>query len=233
MYLSRSGRVRSFGIVAVVCLVLPCDSQIAQGEDDQVDVTLVKKAEAGEGLVVQSADDAAKRRHIEEELDGNTQMEFVDAPLSDVLQYIEDLHQIDIEFDQGVLDDAGVTGDLPVTRSLKGVKLRNALELILNDSKLDYVLRNEVLVVTTRAVADKYHEQVVYPVADLLPESADASRYEELVKALREIAPATWKPSGDELLITRVGATLVISQSQRVHRQIASLLATLRAAQVK
>ena len=106
---------------------------------------------------------------IRQELKATTSVEFSLTPLSDVVDYLKDLHGIEIQLDRKSLDDAGVPSDVLVTRKLKNVSLRSALRLILESLDLTYLIHDEVLLVTTPERASHEFELRVYPVGDLLP----------------------------------------------------------------
>jgi hypothetical protein len=84
------------------------------------------------------------------------------------MDYFQQLHGIEIQLDKRVLAAAGVDGDMPITRSLKGVTLRSALKLMLGDLDLTYVIRHEVLLITSKTAAESMTDIRVYPVADLM-----------------------------------------------------------------
>ena len=69
--------------------------------------------------------DLKKRGGAEEkitlELDENTNFEFIETPLRDVVEYLKDLHEIEIQVDQKALDDWGIGTETPITRNLKGI----------------------------------------------------------------------------------------------------------------
>ena len=115
-------------------------------------------------------------KKIEEALKQPTQIEFVETPLKDVVDYLKDLHHIEIQLDAAALKEAGVDESTPVTKNLKGISLRSALKLLLDDLQLKYVIHNEVLLITTpaKAESDEFMTTKVYPVADIvLPIKAD------------------------------------------------------------
>jgi hypothetical protein len=116
--------------------------------------------------------DLAKRggseQKIFDQLDGDTTLEFIETPLSDVVEYLEDLHGIQIELDTRALDGVGIGSDTPITRNLKGVSLRAALRLMLKDLDLTYVVKDEVLQITTPEEAEANLVTKVYPVGDLV-----------------------------------------------------------------
>jgi hypothetical protein len=101
-------------------------------------------------------------------LDEPTELEFIETPLSDVIEYLKDRHKIEIQIDKKALEDAGVTSDTPVTWNLRGIKLKSALKLMLGELELTYVIENEVLSITTSEEANSTLKTKVYPVADLV-----------------------------------------------------------------
>ena len=109
-------------------------------------------------------------KKIEEALKQPTQIEFVETPLKDVVDYLKDLHHIEIQLDSAALKEAGVDESTPVTKNLKGISLHSALKLLLDELQLKYVIHNEVLLITspTKAESDEYMTTKVYPVADLV-----------------------------------------------------------------
>ena len=107
-------------------------------------------------------------KKIEAALKSPTQLEFVDTPLTDVIDYLKDYHQIEIQLDKKAMEDAGVGTDTPVTKSLKGVSLRSALRLMLAELNLKYVIKDEVLLITTTEAAENMLTTRVYSVADLV-----------------------------------------------------------------
>lgn len=107
-------------------------------------------------------------RKILEQLDAPTTLEFIETPLQDVIEYLKDLHDIEIQIDTKALDDVGIGSDTPITRNLKGVSLRSALRLMLRELDLTYMIENEVLLITTPEEAETRLSTKVYPVADLV-----------------------------------------------------------------
>jgi hypothetical protein len=82
-------------------------------------------------------------------LDEHTELDFTDQPLSDVIEYLQQRHAINVQLDNKALRDAGVASDTPITRSIKGITLRSALRLFLGDVGLTYAVRNGILTITT------------------------------------------------------------------------------------
>ena len=107
-------------------------------------------------------------KKINDALKSPTQLEFIETPLQDVIDFLKDFHQIEIQIDQRALDDVGIGTDTPITRNLKGITLRSALRLLLRDLDLTYVIQDEVLLITTPEEAETRLSTKVYPVADLV-----------------------------------------------------------------
>ena len=107
-------------------------------------------------------------KRIANALKDPTTLEFIEAPLQDVIDYLKELHDIEIQIDQGALEDVGIGSDTPITRNLKGISLRSALRLMLRDLDLTYVIQDEVLLITTPEEAETQLATKVYPVADLV-----------------------------------------------------------------
>lgn len=101
-------------------------------------------------------------------LDDIATLEFIETPLADVVEFLKDAHNIPIEIDTKALDDVGLSTDVPVTRNLKGITLRSALRLMLRELDLTYMIRDEVLLITTPEEAETQLTTKVYPVADLV-----------------------------------------------------------------
>ncbi len=101
-------------------------------------------------------------------LDDDTRLEFIDTPLDQVIEFLKDAHDINIELDTKALDDVGLGTDAPITRNLKGISLRSALRLMLKEMELTYVIRDEVLMITTPEEAESELVTKVYPVGDLV-----------------------------------------------------------------
>ncbi len=174
---------------------------------------------------VYSTTNAAEER-IQAALDEPTQMEFIETPLQDVIDFLEDQHEIQIRLDTRALDVVGIGTDSPITSELKGVHLKSALNLILRDLELDYIVRDEVLLVTTKEEADSFLVTKLYSLRTLL--GHEPEQVAEVIQ--RTIRPASWAtatPMGDKKtgkgVVEPIADALVITQNQRVHEEIANL----------
>ena len=120
------------------------------------------------------ADD--RRRHrterdleIEQKLRTPVMLNFEDAPLSTVLEHLANLAQVNLHLDPRGLAEEAVSSDTPVTvRLSQEVMLRSALNLILQPLHLSYVIKDEVLKITSEQMRDGEVFTVTYDVADLV-----------------------------------------------------------------
>lgn len=83
-------------------------------------------------------------------LDENTELDFAEQPLSDVIDYLKQRHDVEIQINNKALIDAGVGTDTPITRVIKGITLRSALKMILDELDLTYVVQNGTLMITSK-----------------------------------------------------------------------------------
>src|SRR5262249_5994045 len=105
---------------------------------------------------------------IREALREPTALEFFETPLSDVVDYLKDLHGIEVQLDLKALGDEGIAMETPVTLKMKGVSLKTGLRTMLDRIDLTYVIRDEVLMITTPSRAADELTTRVYPVADIV-----------------------------------------------------------------
>jgi uncharacterized membrane protein YgcG len=129
------------------------------------ELTLRRKKYASVDLAKQGS----KEEKVYKALNEDTTLEFVDTPLKDVIAFIADQHDITIVLTKKI-EDAGVQPDQPVTRNLKQISLRSALRLLLGDLNLTYMVKDEVLKITTieDAQSPENMSTKVYPVGDLV-----------------------------------------------------------------
>jgi hypothetical protein len=194
----------------------------------------------------------ANEQKILAALDDRTEFEFVDQPLTDVVEYLKQRHEIEIQLDSRALSDEGVGSDTPITRNVKGISLESGLGLMLEQLDLTFLVHHEVLYITSKS-----HEEPttrVYPVGDLVtvtgdkgangeqggmwvngrsPEEArQQEAYEELVQVIASaIAPEAKDVSSVCATVQKLPAAeaLSITQTFQSHRKIERLLASIRA----
>jgi hypothetical protein len=240
----RTSRVAGWLVLA---LIAPCVS--AAGTNDSkaeekaalaTSATKTAPANAPGGLVFVEAhmpgdpDDAASSR-IERTLEEPTEFEFIEAPLTDVIEFLKTRHRIEIQLDNKALEEAGVALDTQITRHVKGITLRSGLRLMLRDLEMTYVIRDEVLLITTQSNAETIHTIRVYPVGDLLSHADDSAlqldpAHDLIASIVETVAFTTWNEVGGpgKICYLPVTQSLIISQTLEVHEQIYGLLAAMR-----
>lgn len=106
---------------------------------------------------------------IQKKLRTPVSLQFEDAPLSQVLSYLAKVAEINLFLDPKGLAEEGVTTDTPVNIDLnQDISLKSALNLILEPLHLSYIIKDEVLKVTSEQFRDGNIVPVTYPVADLV-----------------------------------------------------------------
>jgi hypothetical protein len=178
---------------------------------------------------------AAAEKRIAEALSQPANFEFIDTPFQEFVDTVEDVHKIPVEIDQRTLDECGISFECPITTALRGLPLASALELMLRDLDLTYVVRDEVLMITTWEEAECMLLTKVYPLNDLQAGRAEAARSEQsyvdslIERITKLIEPESWEQVGGpgSLSVLSLGTleALVVMQTRDVHEQIAGLLA--------
>ncbi|HEX3870088.1 MAG TPA: STN domain-containing protein [Pirellulales bacterium] len=172
---------------------------------------------------------------IESKLDEPTEVEFIETPLQDVIDFLKAKHHLEIQMDGKAFEEAAIATDTPITRNIKGISLRSALKLMLRDYDLTFIIRDEVLLITAKVTAEAIPTARIYQVCDLLSkeENETSSKYDELMAVIQAtVTPTFWNEVGGPgtmkpLPIARV---LVVYATAEVHEEVEGLLATIRMA---
>jgi len=179
-----------------------------------------------------------KEAEIEAALNEPTSFDFMEKPLWEVVEFFEQKLHIQIYLDLSALEVEGVGRETAITRRVHDITLKTALDMLLQDLEATYLVRDEVLVITTRFEAEGIFLTRVYPVASLLAPRDDGvlvsfrTNFGELIELITSsIKPESWDETGGLGTIKEhnKSPSLVVSQTYSVHREIAALLASLRA----
>ena len=144
---------------------------------------------------------------------------FTETSLRDVIATVEESQSIPVEIDSKAFEDAGLDLETPLTKSIPGVSLRSALRLLLGDLDLTYIIKDEVLLITTRDEAAEHIIVVCYPVAW-------SDDYQTLIDLIQNtVAPQTWNTVAGAGVIQPypLNNEIVISQTTEVHDEILDL----------
>jgi hypothetical protein len=105
---------------------------------------------------------------INEKLKDPVTMEFVETPLSDVIDFLKDYTGVNIVLDKPALEEEGINSDTPVSIHVQSIALKSALKILLGQYNLTFLIKDDVLQITSKVNADNELIHKVYPVADLV-----------------------------------------------------------------
>lgn len=132
-----------------------------------------------------------------EQLLAATDLDFIEAPLEEVIAYLAERHRLPVYFDRRVLDAAGVNAETNVTIQEQDIPLCLALHLLLEPRALTCVQRFDLLWITTRANAKSWRDRTGLETLRPEPGSALADALSRLARSpdfletpLQEVADA-------------------------------------------
>lgn len=140
---------------------------------------------------------------IRRKLSNKVNIKFRNRPLGEVLNDLSAMSGVPIVIDDRALSSVRITPELPVTLQLQDpIELKSALNLILEQSELTHLIKNDVLMITTRQVKESNVWTKTYRVTDLVtPIPNFVSGYEDgLAGALRAAYQMT-QPQADVQLV--------------------------------
>ncbi len=183
-------------------------------------------ADAPLAHAIMKKEEESMEEKILKALDKPTNVEWQELALEDCLTFLAEFHGIPVWLDKSSLTDEGVALDQPITLKLSGVRLDSVLNLLLQPVQLEWVIQDEVLKITTHVWCEKHPEVQAHEIQDLI----DAGHApEELIASITAcIEPDSWSSREDGYAgISHTGGVLVVRQTQRIHTEIARLLADL------
>jgi len=105
---------------------------------------------------------------IEKQLDQRIDVDFVNTPLRDVVHGLTEQMGIKFHLTNRPLEEAGMSGEMPVTCSFARIRLRTFLDLLLDELNLSYVEKDGLILITTPEHAESHQIVQVYDCRDLL-----------------------------------------------------------------
>ncbi len=110
-----------------------------------------------------------KEREIEQRLNTPIMINSENKPLREVIDYLEKVSNINIHLDEAGLMAENVDSNVPVTLKLNSeIPLKSVFNLILPKYRLNYVIKNDVLMITSEDKTKGLVYTVSYQVADLV-----------------------------------------------------------------
>ncbi|MCA9029084.1 MAG: hypothetical protein KDA86_28150, partial [Planctomycetaceae bacterium] len=113
-----------------------------------------------------------------------------------------------------------------INLAVQNIKLESALDLMLEPLALDYMIKDEVMMITSHMVAEVPSDVRVYDLPEM--PGAEPEKISELIMNTVD-ASVTWDQDGGTGTITPLEDGLVVRTSQRVHREIEALFEQLEA----
>ena len=164
---------------------------------------------------------------IEKALDSKIELDFAETPLEEAAAFLSQQSKLKVALDKPALDQVDHNATTPVTFKVSGIPLRSALTLLLRELDLVWTVQGKTLEITTHDSLALRLTPRVYAVSDLTSNSAGLA---DLIKSLLE--PTSWDMAGGPGSVVADRAqgkeSLVVSQTEPVHRQVAAFLAVLR-----
>ncbi|QDS98447.1 sigma-70 family RNA polymerase sigma factor [Adhaeretor mobilis] len=153
-------------------------------------------------------------------------LEYRDAPLDQVIQAIGEEYDIQIVFDMQALEALAINPETEITIRLSSLPLKSALKLLLREVEdLTYIVRDDVLVITSKDEANAHLETRIYNTGEFkIDVEALSTTLQETVRS------DAWQKNGTgEGVISQLNSNLLaISQTQAVHEEIAAFLTELQ-----
>jgi beta-lactamase regulating signal transducer with metallopeptidase domain len=184
---------------------------------------------------------SAEDQAIFKALEQRVEVTFTDKPLSEVLKLFGETTKINIVPDNAAFVEEGIQVNELVSLDLRQpVKLRSALRLILDPLNLGFMVKNEVLLVTSKRLTHGKRTTIAYDVAGLPffkefktdlknqeepNKSAIAGAFERLGAVIKNTIPA-FKAEKEpaELQPFYTNLTLVVSAAVEDQEKVADLL---------
>jgi hypothetical protein len=109
-----------------------------------------------------------KEQRIQDALEADVDLEYPETPLKEVIEDLKERFNIPIVLAGKKLEEAAINLETPVTVNLKGISLRAGLRNMLGDLGLTYLIKDEVMQITTPEDAGAQLITKVYRVGDLV-----------------------------------------------------------------
>lgn len=170
-------------------------------------------------------------RRIHAVLENRCDFQCTAAPLQEVIEDIAWKHGIPIILRQTKLKEAAVNLDARLTLKMEGASLRSVLRSLLGQEGLTYVIRDDILLVTTWEDAASSMRTVAYDVRDLVAAKGGPD-FDSLIDLITSsVQPDSWDDhSGPGPLQEIHPGWLIFSETDSIHEGTAHLLTLLRQA---
>jgi hypothetical protein len=183
-------------------------------------------APQGREAILAPAEDSQESVRIRSKLAEPVTLEFVETPLSDVIDFLRDYTTVNILLDKPSLEEQGVTSDTPMLIHVQGITIASALQTMLSPFRLTWIVRDDCLVITSQKESDRHIVTRSYPVGDLAATAEEGAKLVDLARRViaygREELPESRIPFLDSL------KAIVLTHNPAGHARLARLLEELR-----
>jgi hypothetical protein len=161
-------------------------------------------------------DDPLEHSAIRDALGRNISVDFKARSLGTVVDELAEQAAIDLRLDRSALLTTRITERTPVTFELRDQSVRKTLDLLLQQLKLSWVLRDGVIWVTPAEIAEKTQRTAVFDVRDICPEERSSAALEEALK--QQVDSKSWSDSGGigEIYFAQHGVMVLMQTEQRL-----------------
>ena len=157
--------------------------------------------------------------------------------LKDAIDQVGHQYDIEVQFDSNGLRDVAIDPTAtPVDLTIKNVALRSALDLMLSQFSLTFVIKDEVLLITSKDKASTMLETRLYDVHDIVAHEGENHTeivsFDPLLDAVRMgVNPPSWDVNGGPCSLMSFNSNgicgLIVVQTFHGQEQVENLLGQL------
>jgi len=175
-------------------------------------------------------DARAEQLKLEAQLQQIISVQIDNQPLEDALAQLAKQYGLAVIYARLRMADAGYSLPLPPeTLSASDITLRDALRRLLAPQRLDYVVRENVIYVTTASLAADRSETRMYRISNLVPSRwPSAAEFEQGLQAAAAGSTETKASMENASTATIEPGWLLLRGSRRLHQRVAAWLTDLR-----
>jgi hypothetical protein len=156
-------------------------------------------------------------------------LDFTEATLADVIEYLQKATGVQILVDKQTLESVNASYESPIKGLTRRATLRTVLKKVLSDVNLTYILKDGAVQVVTPEQAKATMTVRTYYIGDLvsvldltlppaLRELQMRQNIARIVDSVRAIDPNSWEPTGPGTVVFEpTTMTLVVKQTAEMH----------------
>jgi hypothetical protein len=141
----------------------------------------------------------SRNRLVERELNRLIEIDILEASLEDFIEILSFEAKVPFHVKQSGLNEVGVDKDDPVTLKFQSIRVSMALDLVLDELNLDYVVHDGIVIITSAEDVEYTQEIRIYDCSDLV----DVNR--NVISSLGKTKKA---PSGDAMSMEMMEAMM-------------------------